>query len=51
MDGVLRTYALLLSQLKREKEAAAIDRRVREALIKKADREGTRLPKPKPIPQ
>jgi tetratricopeptide (TPR) repeat protein len=51
MDGVLRTYALLLSQLTRDKEAAAIDRRIREALIKKADRDGTRLPKPKPIPQ
>jgi tetratricopeptide (TPR) repeat protein len=51
MDGVLRTYALLLRQLKREAEAAAIDKRIREALINKADRDGTRLPRPKPIPQ
>jgi tetratricopeptide (TPR) repeat protein len=49
MDGVLRTYALLLRQLKREEEAAAIDLRVSEALTRKADRDGTRRPRPKPV--
>jgi tetratricopeptide (TPR) repeat protein len=51
MDGVLRTYALVLRQLKRVGEATTIDRRVREALINKADRDGTRLPRPKPLAQ
>ena len=46
MDGVLRTYAMLLQHAKREDEAAAVQQRVRDALIRRADREGRRLPPP-----
>lgn len=48
MDGVLRAYSMLLRQAKREDEAKIIDRRVTDALIRKADRDGTRRPKPTP---
>src|SRR5262249_47325470 len=49
LDGVLRSYAMLLRQAKKETEAAAADRRIRDALIRRADREGRRpIPTPKP---
>jgi tetratricopeptide (TPR) repeat protein len=45
MDPLLRTYAVILRTLKRDDEAAAFDARVKDALIRKGDREG-RLPSP-----
>ena len=49
MDPLLRTYAVILHTLKRDEEAAALDARVKEALLRKADREG-RLPSPVTMP-
>lgn len=49
LDGVLRSYAMLLRQAKKESEAVAVDRRIRDALIRRADRDGRRpVPTPKP---
>lgn len=50
MDGILRSYAMLLRQAKREPEAAKIEARVKEALLRKADKEGRR-PAPPARPQ
>jgi tetratricopeptide (TPR) repeat protein len=49
MDGILRSYALVLSHSGRKQEAAALEKRLKDAIISKADREGTRRPKPVPI--
>jgi tetratricopeptide (TPR) repeat protein len=49
MDPMLRVYMSVMKELGKVKEAKAIDERVRAALIRKADREGTR--KPSPVPQ
>lgn len=49
MDGILRAYALVLRQVGRIQEASAIENRLKEAIIRKADRDGTRRPKPTPI--
>jgi len=46
MDPVLRTYATILRTLKRDDEAAALDAHVKDALLRKADREGRR---PSPV--
>ncbi len=48
IDPVLRIYAKILRELKRD-GADAIDKRVKDALIRKADREG-RLPSPVHLP-
>jgi len=50
MDPVLRTYAAVLRALKRDDEAAPLDQRVKDALLRKADREGRR-PSPVTLPQ
>ena len=42
LDPVLRTYAAVLRTLKRDDEAAALDARVKDALLRKTDREGRR---------
>jgi tetratricopeptide (TPR) repeat protein len=42
MDPVLRIHAKILQTLKRPSEAAATEKRVKEALLRKADREGRR---------
>jgi hypothetical protein len=47
MEGVLRTYAILIRQAKREAEAVAVDQRVKDILVRKADRDGIRRPRPK----
>ena len=46
MDAPLRIYAKILHEMKRDHEADAIDKRVKDALIRKADREGRR---PSPV--
>ena len=45
VDPVLRTYAVILRTLKRTEDADKLDARVKDALIRKGDREG-RLPSP-----
>jgi tetratricopeptide (TPR) repeat protein len=45
MDPVLRVYAGILREEKRAEEAKALDQRVKDALVRKGDREG-RLPSP-----
>jgi hypothetical protein len=45
MDSPLRIYARILREMQRQGEAEAIEKRVKEALLRKADREG-RLPPP-----
>jgi hypothetical protein len=50
IDPVLRTYATILRTLKRNEEADKLDARVKEALIRKGDREG-RLPSPVTLPK
>ncbi len=45
VDPVLRIYAKVLREMKHDEEADALDRRVKEALLRKADREG-RWPSP-----
>jgi tetratricopeptide (TPR) repeat protein len=40
LDPVLRIYAKILRELKRTDEADALDRRVKEAIYRKSDREG-----------
>jgi hypothetical protein len=50
---MLRVYSQVLQQAGKTKEAKIIDERIREALTRKADREGTRRPLPpgaKPLP-
>ena len=42
MDPVLRVYAGILREQKRAEEAKALDQRVKDALIRKGDREGRR---------
>jgi hypothetical protein len=42
MDSPLRIYARILREMKRDDEAAAVEKRVKEALLRKADREGRR---------
>jgi hypothetical protein len=42
MDSPLRIYARILREMKRDDEAAAIEKRVHDALLRKADREGRR---------
>lgn len=49
MDSPLRIYARILREMKRDEEAAAIEKRVHDALLRKADREGRR-PAPAPVP-
>jgi tetratricopeptide (TPR) repeat protein len=49
MDPVLRIYAKILRELKRD-GADAVDKRVKDALIRKGDREG-RLPSPVKFPE
>ena len=49
MDGILRSYALVLLHSGRKLEAAAVEKRLKDAIISKADREGTRRPKPTPV--
>ncbi|HTQ56738.1 MAG TPA: tetratricopeptide repeat protein [Bryobacteraceae bacterium] len=46
MDPALRIYARILREMKRDTEAAAIEKRVKEALLRKADKEGRR---PSPV--
>jgi hypothetical protein len=38
----LRIYARILREMKRNDEAAALEKRVKDALLRKADREGRR---------
>lgn len=45
IDPVLRTYAAVLRTLKRDADAERLEARVKEALLRKADRQG-RLPSP-----
>jgi len=49
MDAPLRIYTWILREMKRDPEAAAIEKRIKDALLRKADREGRR-PAPPPIP-
>jgi len=44
MDPPLRVYATILRAENRPQEAAAIEKRVKDALLRKADREGRREP-------
>lgn len=44
MDPLLRAQSSLLRELKKTAQADAIDKRVKAALLRKADREGRRLP-------
>jgi tetratricopeptide (TPR) repeat protein len=45
MDPLLRIYAKVLREMKKDNEAQALEARIMEALLRKADREG-RLPPP-----
>jgi hypothetical protein len=47
MDPLLRVYAKVLRDQKHTDEAVAVEKRIEEALDRKADREGRR---PKPVP-
>lgn len=42
MDSPLRIYARILRETKRDDAAAAVEKRVKDALLRKADREGRR---------
>jgi hypothetical protein len=44
MDPPLRVYATILHQLRREREARAVDKRITDALLRNADRDGRREP-------
>jgi tetratricopeptide (TPR) repeat protein len=44
MDPLLRLYARVLRELKRPAAADALERRAKDALLRKADREGRRTP-------
>ena len=46
MDPMLRVYMSVMKELGKVKEAKVLDERIRGALVKKADREGKRLPAP-----
>jgi tetratricopeptide (TPR) repeat protein len=46
MDPMLRVYMQVAKELGKAKEAKAIDERIRAALVRKVDREGTRKPAP-----
>jgi tetratricopeptide (TPR) repeat protein len=46
MDPPLRIYAEVLRKMKRDEDAAAVEKRLKSALVRKADREGRR---PAPI--
>lgn len=46
MDAPLRIYAEVLHKMQRDDEAAAVEKRLKAALLRKADREGRR---PAPI--
>jgi tetratricopeptide (TPR) repeat protein len=48
IPGTLRAYALLLRQKQRGKEADAIDKRLREAMNRKTEKEGKRPAPPPP---
>jgi hypothetical protein len=50
LDPVLRIYAKLLRELKRDDEAEKLETRVKDALLRKADKEGRR-PSPVTIPK
>ena len=50
MDPPLRVYATILRAENRPKEAEAIDKRVKDALLRKADREGRKEPPPSQPP-
>ena len=50
LDPLLRVHARLLREMKRPQEADAVDKRVKDALLRKADREGRR-PSPVKLPQ
>jgi len=50
MDPPLRIYADILRRMKRDDDAAAVEKRIKEALLRKADREGRR-PAPGTPPQ
>ena len=50
IPGMLRAYSLLLRQKQKEKEAAAIEKRFKEAADRKTEKEGKR-PKPEPTQQ
>jgi tetratricopeptide (TPR) repeat protein len=49
LDPLLRIYSKVLRELKRTEEADAIDKRVKDAWLRKADREG-RQPSPVKLP-
>ena len=49
MDPLLRLQSKILRDMKKTAQADAIDKRVKAALIRKADREGRRVP-PAPLP-
>lgn len=51
MDPSLRTYARVLREMKRDDDAAAVERRIKDALLRKADREGRRPAPVAPTPQ
>jgi tetratricopeptide (TPR) repeat protein len=52
LPGVLRTYALLLRQMHRGKEADVISKRIKEAIDRKTEKEGRRpLPPSVPLPK
>jgi tetratricopeptide (TPR) repeat protein len=42
MDPPLRIYAKILREMKQDRAAAAVEKRIKEALLRKADREGRR---------
>ncbi len=50
LDPPLRIYAKVLRSLKRDQEADALDKRLKDALLRKADREGRRPSPVKPQP-
>jgi hypothetical protein len=47
IDPPLRIYATVLRHMQRDDEAAVVEKRVKDALLRKADREG---PRPAPVP-
>jgi hypothetical protein len=44
MDPILRVYMSVVTERGKVKEAKALDERIRGAIIRKADRDGKRLP-------
>ena len=51
MDAPLRIYAKVLREMKRDDEAAPVEKRVKDALLRKADKEGRRPAPGAPAPQ